>query len=275
MAEISEIVAAYIEQHQLLPEQGTLVVAVSGGADSLCLLHLLQNLCRPGQRFPGVQLHVAHLNHQLRGSASSQDAEFVARIADQWGIPASFASIDVPALAQNEKRSIEEAAREARYHFLRSVAQQIGAAAIAVAHHMDDQAETLLLHMLRGGGIASMVGLQPRHQDIIRPLLAITHADAIAYCHQHQISYHEDESNTDPRYLRNRIRHELLPLLESLNPGIRGTLVHNAEAIRPDIEWIEAQVDACWPQVVESESVMSIDVRVYVLLRLPPNIRRH
>src|SRR5579875_1724571 len=116
-----ERIEAYIEEHALLPEDGEVVVAVSGGADSLCLLHLLHRLCGPGKRFPGVRLRVAHLNHKLREEADAE-AEAVARIASAWGLPVTLGEMDVPALAREEGRSLEEAAREARYRFLRAVA---------------------------------------------------------------------------------------------------------------------------------------------------------
>src|SRR5437660_6984286 len=174
-----EIVTAYIEQHNLLPERGTVVEAVSGGADSLCLLHLLLRLCGTGKRFPAVELHIAHLDHQLRGEASAQEAATVARVAHEWGLPCTIGRINVPELARAEQRSTEDASRTARYRFLRELAQ---GRPIAVAHHRDDQVETLLLHLLRGGDIHAMIGLQPRQHDIIRPLLSISHADTIAYC---------------------------------------------------------------------------------------------
>src|SRR5947209_6731228 len=246
-----EKIATYIDQHQLLPESGTIIVAVSGGADSLCLLHVLNRLCGSGPeaRYPAVRLHVAHLNHKLRGEASYHDAAFIAQLADSWGLPVTIGEIDVPALARQEGRSLEDAARTARYRFLREVA---AGRRIAVAHHADDQVETLLLHWLRGGGLAGMLGMQPCQQDIIRPLLATSRAEILAYCQQYNLHPLQDASNTDARFLRNRIRHELLPLLESMNPGIRSTLLRNAEVVRADAEWIEAQVDSAWPAVVVS-----------------------
>src|SRR5262249_23151680 len=158
---------------------------VSGGADSLCLLHILHRLCGPGKRYPGIQLHAAHLNHQLRGPDSEQDALAVEQLVSSWGLPITIGRRDVLALARQQHRSLEEAAREARYAFLRELAQ---GQPIAVAHHQDDQVETLLLHWLRGGGLASTAGLQPRQRDIIRPLLNVTHTDTLAYCAQHQIT---------------------------------------------------------------------------------------
>ncbi|HEU5227899.1 MAG TPA: tRNA lysidine(34) synthetase TilS [Ktedonobacteraceae bacterium] len=267
-----ETVTAYIEQHHLLPDQGVVVVAVSGGADSLCLLHLLLRLCGPGKHFPSVQLHVAHLDHQLRGEASVQEAVAVAQLAQAWGLPCTVGRVDVPELARAQQRSLEEASRIARYRFLREVAQ---GQPIAVAHHKDDQVETLLLHLLRGGGIGAMVGLQARQQDIIRPLLSVSHADTVAYCQAHHLAPLEDLSNSDPRFLRNRIRHELVPLLETMNAGIRETLVRNAEVMRVDAEWLATQVELHWSTVVADEQPDRIEVRLAPLLALPLSLQRH
>lgn len=265
-------VTAFIETHQLLPTSGEIIVAVSGGADSLCLLHLLNRLCGPEKRYPELRLHAAHLNHMLRGNASEQDAGAAARIAAAWGIRCTVGAIDVPALAREEHRSLEDAARVARYRFLRELAR---GQPIAVAHHADDQVETLLLHWIRGSGLAGMVGMLPRQQDIIRPLLEVRHAETVAYCRQHAIVPVEDLSNTDPRFLRNRIRHELLPLLEALNPGIQETLLRNAAVIGVDVAWIEAQVDACWPSVVIAEQDETIELDARAFLALPLSLQRH
>src|SRR5579864_6359585 len=206
-----EVISTYIEQNHLLPEKGTIVVAVSGGADSLCLLHILYRLCGSSKRYPALSLYVAHLDHQLRGEASAQDAAAVAALARSWHLPVTIGHVNVSELARQERRGIEEMARIARYDFLRALAQEVGATAVAVAHHMDDQVETLLLHWLRGGGLASMIGLQPRQQDIIRPLHCVSRRDTQAYCAEHGLVPLDDASNSDTRFLRNRIRHELLP----------------------------------------------------------------
>ena len=267
-----ETVTSYIERHHLLPETGEIVVAVSGGADSLCLLHLLHQLCGAGKSYPVLRLRVAHLNHKLRGEAAARDAASVARIAANWGLPITIGEVDVPALARQEHRSLEDAARSARYRFLRQVAH---AQPIAVAHHAGDQVETLLLHWLRGAGLAGMVGMLPRQQNIIRPLLEVSHTETVAYCRLHGIVPVEDASNTDPLFLRNRIRHELLPLLESLNPGIRATLLRAAGVMSVDAGWIEEQVDACWPGVVIAEHDTGMRLSLKALLVLPLSIQRH
>ena len=267
-----DTIVAFIEQHQLLPAQGTIVVAVSGGADSLCLLHLLHQLCgAPEKLYPHLHLHVAHLNHLLRPEAHA-DAAYISQLAASWGLPVTIGTIDVSALARKEHQSLEEAARTARYRFLREVAQ---GQPIAVAHHADDQVETLLLHWLRGGGLTSMVGMQPRQQNLIRPLLAVSHADTVAYCQQHGLVPLEDASNTDPRFLRNRVRHELLPLLTSLNPGIRATILRNAEVIHTDVAWIEQQIDDLWPTVVLTVQETQITIDATALLALPLSLQRH
>jgi tRNA(Ile)-lysidine synthase len=265
-------VAAYIERHRLLPEHGEVLVAVSGGADSLCLLHLLHSLCGDGRRFPTVRLQAAHLNHRLRGSQSERDAARVGEIATSWGIPITIGTVDVPALARREKRSLEDAARVARYGFLREVAQ---GRPIALAHQADDQVETILLHWLRGSGLAGLTGMAPRQQDLIRPLLEVSRAEILAYCREHGLRPLEDESNNDPRFLRNRIRHELLPLLEELNPGIRETLRRSAEVLRVDLAWLEACVVAQWPHVVVAEDEGVIRLHRSSLLRLPLSLQRH
>ncbi len=267
-----ETVTSYIERHHLLPQAGEIVVGVSGGADSLCLLHLLHRLCGPGKSYPGLRLRVAHLNHKLRGEAGTRDAAVVARIAAGWELPVTIGEVDVPALARQERRSLEDTARAARYRFLRQVAQ---GQPIAVAHHADDQVETLLLHWLRGAGLAGMVGMLPRQQNIIRPLLEVNHAETVAYCRRHDIVPVEDASNTDPHFLRNRIRHELLPLLESLNPGIRATLLRAADVMRIDAGWIKEQIDACWLDIVIAEHDTNIRLSLGALLVLPLSIQRH
>jgi tRNA(Ile)-lysidine synthase len=270
-----EIVGSYIGQHHLLPVEGMVIVAVSGGADSLCLLHLLQRLCGSGKRFPAVSLHVAHFDHQIRGTASAQDAKAVATLAQDWQLPVTLGEANVPLLARQQRRSIEEMARMARYQFLRTLARDLNAVAIAIAHHQDDQVETLLLHWLRGGGLTSMVGIQSRQHNIIRPLLCISRQETLAYCQRHHLTPLEDASNNDTRFLRNRIRHELIPLLTQMNPGYRQTLLRNAEAMQVDLAWIESQIDNCWPQIVNETGATYMQFHLSALRAWPQSLQRH
>jgi tRNA(Ile)-lysidine synthase len=269
-----EAVRTAINTYQLLPAQGFVVVGVSGGADSVCLLHILKQLCAPDGDFPKVNLHVAHLDHKIRGEAGQADAQFVADLAAQWALACTIGHEDVPVLARQERRSLEDAARRARYRFLRQVAQEIGAASIAVAHHADDQAETLLMHWLRGSGLAGLSGMRPREHDIIRPLLFVNRADILAYCAYYGLSFREDTSNQDRRFLRNRIRHDLLPVLEQYNEHLRATLLRNAEVLAEEDHYIESQVDACWPQVICHEETSRLEGSVSAYRSSPVAIRR-
>ena len=281
-----------IQQHSLLGPGETVVVGVSGGPDSLCLLHVLQQL---SPEF-SLGLHVAHLNHGMRGEDSDADAAFVAGLAADWGLPATIESADVPTLARTHKLALEEAARRARYAFLARVARQIGARTIAVAHNADDQTETVLMHWLRGSGLAGLRGMLPatplgelrlgisdfrlatesspspsnlksqisnlKSLTLIRPLLDVPRADIEAYCAQHNLHPRFDRSNLDTTYFRNRLRHELIPYLATYNVNIREVLRRSATVIAADYELLRQQLEAAWKQVVcaESERAVTFDL---------------
>ncbi len=268
-------VQAAIAEHHLFPGSGAIVVGVSGGPDSVCLLHLLKRLCEPRGPYCGIRLHVAHLDHGLRGEAGRSDAAFVADLAAQWGVPCTLGQEDVPALARGSHRSLEEVARQTRYAFLRKVAARVSAARIAVAHHADDQVETLVMHWLRGSGLAGLAGMRAREGDVIRPLLHRSRAEILRYCEQHQLAYREDVSNQDRRFLRNRVRHDLLPMLEQYNPNLRETLLRNAAVLAEEYAYIQAQVDACWSDVIVSEERSRLVGEVEAYRRLPLALRRH
>lgn len=243
-------VAVYIDRHALLQAGDSVVVGVSGGADSLCLAHLLLHLA-PQLR---LLLHVAHLNHALRGAESDADAEYVSALARAWSLPCTVERVDVNAVANKRRLSLEEAARQTRYAFLASTAQQVGAQRIAVGHHADDQAETVLMHFLRGSGVAGMRGMLPRMPlsdyralsahaagldeavTLVRPLLGVRRAEIEAYCDRNALEPRIDRSNADTTFHRNRLRHELLPALRKINPAIDRVLVHTADVMAGDFE---------------------------------------
>lgn len=268
-------VRAAIGEHHLFPDSGVVVVGVSGGLDSVCLLSLLKTLCGPGGSYAGIRLHVAHLDHELRGEPSRADAAFVADLAAQWGLPCTLGQADVAAEARASHRSLEDAARRARYRFLRRIAGEVGASRIAVAHHADDQVETLVMHWLRGSGLAGLAGMRALEGDIIRPLLGISRAELRRYGEQHQLAYCEDASNQDRRFLRNRIRHDLLPVLEQYNPNLRETLLRNAAVLAEEDAYIQAQVEACWPEVIVREEHLRLEGDVQAYRRLPVALRHH
>ena len=272
MSELLYTVRNTIDRHGLLPRGGTVVVGVSGGPDSVCLLHVLRTLAPEY----GVTLHVAHLNHQLRGTNADEDASFVRRLATEWGLPCTIESRDVTAYAERERLAIEEAARQMRYGFLAEVAEQVGSNTVAIAHHADDQAESVLMHVIRGSGIAGLRGMRPKSQigdlrlntqypipniQLIRPLLYVTRADIQVYCAVNGLDPHFDMSNLDQTYFRNWLRHTVLPLLAQHNPGVRDVLCRTAEVAAADYDLLRADMERAWTQVARvSPAAITFDL---------------
>lgn len=238
-----------------------LVVAVSGGPDSLCLLHALAQLGPAGPA-----LHAAHFDHGLRGADSQADAAFVEAAARAWDLPVTIEQVDVGAYAAAQRINLHQAARELRYRFLARVALAAGARAVAVAHHADDQAETVLMHLLRGAGPAGLRGMlpvspwaawtespppQPPGPPLVRPLLAVPRAEIERYCGQHGLEPRQDATNADPAYTRNRIRHELLPLLRSYNPQIVAALGRTAAISADEQALLHDLLDQRWTELAQ------------------------
>jgi tRNA(Ile)-lysidine synthase len=251
--------------------QGNLVVGVSGGADSLALLHALCTLRGDNAR---ATLHVAHLEHGVRGSESSADADFVAGIAQSWGLNHTVKHADVPALAKKYRLSTEDAARRVRYTFLASLAEELNAT-VTVAHTADDQAETVLMSILRGSGLAGLAGMQPLSNvplstpgdtqgdgvtptplsvRVFRPMLSIWREEVIEYCTEHGLRARMDATNLELTYMRNRVRLDLLPLMQArYNPAIKQHLYNLAEIVSADESLLESLIGEAW------ESVASYD----------------
>lgn len=216
--------ALTIREQGLFQTGDTLVVALSGGADSCALLDLLVSL--PGSN---LQLVAAHLNHCLRGTESDGDEDFCFNLAAGYGIPFETCRVDVKALAQSRGVNLEDAGRQARITFLDRVCEKHGATAVVTAHHSDDQAETVLMRLLRGSGMSGLAGMRHRNQrGYLRPLLDVSRTQIEQYLAERGLAWREDASNRDTSFLRNRIRHELLPLLEQYNPAIRRRLTATA-----------------------------------------------
>ncbi len=214
------------------------VVAVSGGADSVALLHAL---CLNS---PARPLTVAHLNHQLRGIESDADAEFVSELRPEW--PHRIESIDIAKLAAESGRNLEAVAREVRYAFLTRVATEVGASWVATAHTLDDQAETILHRLLRGTGLRGLRGIARERELapgilLVRPMLVITRTEVIAFLESHGLPWREDATNRDLAFTRNRIRHELLPLMRTFNPAVTDVLGRLAEQSGEVFEVVETE----------------------------------
>jgi tRNA(Ile)-lysidine synthase len=212
-----------------IPSDANILLAVSGGADSVALLHGAAHLART--RAVAWRLTVAHLDHSLRPD-SEADATFVAEVCAPLGLVFHSRRTDVAALARDEHRSLEDAGREARYRFLGEVAGPDGL--IATAHTADDAAETVLINLLRGSGLAGVSGMPARRGSVVRPLLAERRDTLRALLDIAGLAYRDDPSNLDPAYLRNRVRHELLPLLERLRPAAVEAVARFAELAAGD-----------------------------------------
>lgn len=230
-------------QQQSFIANSPIVLAVSGGTDSLAMLHAFTQL----QAKLGCELHVATLNHGLRTTAV-EDVRFVQGIAQQWGIPCTAGYVDVPALAQATGKNMEAVAREARYTFLAQVARQVQAHYIATAHHANDQAETILMHILRGTGSAGLQGMAVQtplpyapELTLLRPMLALTRTELEDYCQQHGLQPRADETNQDTTLLRNAIRLEILPQLAQINPQIHKSLSRLGDIVRVEHDFMEQQ----------------------------------
>ena len=215
--QIRSAVRAFARQHDLL-KPGPLVVAVSGGTDSTALALVLAEI---RDEF-GLVLHVAHFDHRTRPRAAAADAQFVSDLANQIDAPVRVGRAKAPARSEDD-------ARVARYEFLRRVAVEIGATAIATGHTRDDQAETVLLHLTRGAGLVGVAAMRPLRDGIARPLLVLSRAETEAVCKAARITPREDATNRSLRFARNRVRHRVLPELERINPQVRTALARFAD----------------------------------------------
>jgi tRNA(Ile)-lysidine synthase len=271
-------VLAFIEKERLVEPGQTLVVAVSGGADSVCLLQVLSEL----QEQLCVRLHVAHLDHRLRGSQSRADAGYVAGLARRLGLPATIAERDVKAYGREHRLSLEEAGREVRYAFLAGVAAAVGAGRVAVGHTADDHVETVLMHLVRGSGITGLRGLRPLSRragagcelTIVRPLLELGREETAAYCRRRRLRPRQDPTNLSLGPFRNRVRLHLLPELRKYNPRIDAALARTARLAADDLDFIEGEAAVRWGEVArEAGNMVVLDRRQ--LAALPPALQRH
>ncbi len=276
---LGQRVRDFIQEHNLFSAGDRLVVAVSGGGDSVCLLHILVQW----RKELGVELHVAHLNHQLRGAESDSDAGYVSDLARRLDVLATIERRDVAAYRDQKGISLEEAAREVRYSFLAEVARAIGASKVVVGHTRDDHIETILMHLLRGAGTAGLCGLQPSsvlpygensgQLEVVRPLLELSRQETLDYCQRYNLAPRSDSSNVSPSFLRNRVRLELLPVLRSYNPGIDKALLRLADIAGDDVSFIEKQASLLWKKLASEEDDM-IYLDMSQMVALPRAMQR-
>lgn len=206
-------VLEFIRNNQLIQPGTSLLIGVSGGADSMALLYFM---CQY-RAVLTCEIAVAHLHHDMRGEAADEDAEYVKRFCDDHRIPFFFKKVDVISLAKMEKITVEEAGRKARYDFFDEVMEQENYDLLATAHHMNDQAETLLIRLLRGTGLKGAMGIPVKQGKVIRPLLCVTRTEIENYCEEHELEMRHDITNDDDSLTRNKIRHQVLPVLNTIN----------------------------------------------------------
>jgi tRNA(Ile)-lysidine synthase len=280
-----EKVLKFIREQRLLQPGDRVAVACSGGADSVALLRILVEL----REALGIPLSVAHFNHQIRGTEADADQQFVQDLAATMQLEFYAGSGDVPAHAAAHQISVETAARELRHQWFADLIEQHKADKIATAHTMDDQAETVLMRVIRGAGARGLAGIAPAHsaKHLVRPLLTSTRSEIECYLNKIGQKWREDSSNRDLTHTRNQIRHKLMPLLESeFNPSIRQTLAGLAELARAEEDYWQHELGALLPRLMhegkpsrsgrntsgDARGILALDLRA--LASLPLAVRR-
>lgn len=262
-----------LDTESLISKKDLILVGVSGGPDSMGLLHLLNTL--------GYRLAVGHLNHGLRPEAE-HDADIVRSHSEKLGLEFYIKDVDTNQYAQEQGMSIEEAGRALRYQFLSETAEKIGAAALAVGHTADDQVETVLMHLLRGSGLGGLRGMQvrsvnpynPELVSVVRPLLGIWREDVLAYCKKHDLKPIFDQSNQDTTFYRNQLRHELIPTLTEYNPKIKNVVWRMAETLRADYDILNIVIQEAWKNCILHEGKNAIAIDVDFFLTQPLGVQR-
>lgn len=264
MSDLLDSARRAIRRHRLIDRGARVLVALSGGADSVALLLVLREIASPeGFQVAGA----AHLNHQLRGAEGDRDEEFCRRLAAACAIEIDVERVDVAQLARERGVSIEQAAHTARHQFFDRAAARLSATSVAVAHTRDDQAETFLLRLLRGAGPRGLGGMHPRSGLVIRPLIESARADVRGFLEAHQVECREDASNADLNIPRNRVRHELIPYLERrFSPGIVEVLDREAAIARGDADVLEPMAFAAAGRMLTiSGDAVEIDIDALLL----------
>ncbi len=236
---------AYVEQHQLFNRQDNVLAAVSGGMDSVLLVHLL--------KAADYTFGIAHCNFQLRDAEADADQDFCRSLAAELQVPFHTINFDTLTYAEKQKISIQMAARELRYQWFEQIRQQHHYHTVALAHHQNDTIETILLNLTRGTGIAGLHGILSQNGHWVRPLLFLNRQQITDIVSQNQLQYREDSSNASTKYARNKIRHEVIPKLKELNPNLENTFKRNLSLFRELEQLLQQQVQAIKQKLVKQQ----------------------
>jgi len=246
-----------INKHHLIENGESVVVGVSGGPDSVCLLHVLYRL----REKLHIKLYAVHINHMLRGKESEGDEKYVKELCEKLEIPAHFFSIDVRDLASKKGISLEEAGREARYRKFEEVAEDTGASKIAVAHNRNDQAETVLMNIIRGSGLDGLKGIGYIRGKIIRPLLDVPREDIENYCRRHSLNPRTDSTNLVSIYTRNKIRLDLIPSIDKMfDIDIQDSLWRMSVLLKDDLDYIDENATRLYHECLAEKNKDSITI---------------
>lgn len=241
---IQEAIDHFLTQYQI-PRDAGFILAVSGGADSISMLHAFKYL--------NLRILVLHCNFSLRGKESDMDEQFVKRFCESYGITHSVRKFDTTGYAKTQGISIEMAARELRYQWFREVKAKKKMDYIVVAHHADDVAETVLINLCRGTGIKGLTGIKPVNEDILRPLLSCSRQDILKYIADYQLGYRTDSTNNSLDYVRNRIRHQVIPVFKEINPSYLETMTENCETLKETEEIFRHGIRCLQEEILDCE----------------------
>lgn len=263
--EIIKKIEKTILKRALINKDENVLVAFSGGADSVCLLYCLKNL---EEKF-GFKVFAAHLNHGIRGEAADRDEEFSRKFCEKIGVECITSKCNVREYAKYRNISEELAGREMRYSFFFEIMKEKNITKLAVGHHLDDQAETVIMHLLRGSGIDGLSGIKHKRKNIIRPILDLTKQEVLGFCEEEKLSFCTDLTNFETDYNRNRIRLDLIPKMREFNPNISRTLSNTAKILADESDFLQEIADREEKRIVENNSC-----KVSELLEVHPAIRR-
>jgi len=266
---IEDKVLKTIRGRNMLSSGDKIVVAFSGGVDSTALIYILNSLSKR----LNIKLFAAHLNHQIRGKDADADASFVKRTSDKLGIPCFAEKFDVPGFARQEKLNLEDAARRIRYEFLERIAAKTGANKIALAHTADDNIETFLMRLIRGTGMKGLEGIPPVRDKIVRPMIELYRKEIEQYLSSKKITARIDRTNYETKYLRNRVRRNLIPALESYNPKIRESLVRAIDAANAIQDFVGSKAKEAFKNVVSLKTNDEIRIDINEFLKTDPMLK--